>query len=66
MRETAIWIIKKMMTTNCARTAPRNPGSPRTRVEIKIANPLVKKVGMKAARSSLDSLLLMLKPFEAF
>jgi hypothetical protein len=58
--------MKKITTTNCARTAPRNPGSPRTKVEIKMANPLVKKVGMKAARSSFDSLLLMLKPFEVF
>jgi hypothetical protein len=63
MRETAIWIMKKIITTNCARTAPRKPGNPLTKVEIKIANPLVKKVGMKAARSSFDSLLLMLKPF---
>jgi hypothetical protein len=61
--ETAIWMIKKIMTTNCARTAPRKPGKPLTKVEIKIANPLVKKVGMKAARSSFDSLLLTLKPF---
>ena len=64
--ETAIWMIKKIMTTNCARTAPRKPGKPLTKVEIKIANPLVKKVGMKAARRSFDSLLLTLKPFYSF
>jgi hypothetical protein len=56
-------MIKKIMTTNCARAAPRKPGKPLTKVEIKIANPLVKKVGIKAARSSFDSLLLMLRPF---
>lgn len=59
IRETAMWMMKKIMTTNCARTAPRKPEKPRTKVESKIAKPLVKKVGMKAARKSLDSLLLM-------